>query len=118
MQNEIEANANLSSLGKNQNSLENSVPFLSFFFNFDSMMSSLDFFFNCNSLHEMCGRCKRRNILANYREPNQKLEELNILFKKPISFKPIACHDVFSEKKIHLFSGQFSNATQETSWKA
>ena len=44
VQNEIEANANLSSLGKNQNSLENSVPFLSFFFNFDSMMSSLDFF--------------------------------------------------------------------------
>ena len=24
----------------------------------------------------------------------------------------------FSEKKIHLFSGHFSNATQETSWKA
>ena len=53
VQNEIEANANLSSLGKNQNSLENSVPFLSFFFNFDSMMSSLDFFLTAI----LCTRC-------------------------------------------------------------
>ena len=118
MQNEIEANANLSSLGKNQNILENSVPFLSFFFNFDSMMSSLDFFLTAI----LCTRCVED---VNEETSWQAIESLirnskNYIFclKKTISFKPIACHDVFSEKKIHLFSGQFSNATQETSWKA
>ena len=80
----IEVNANFLTCKKNKHSSEN---FISFKRNSDSTMSSLAFLIY-DSLHEMMyGSCKRKSILASYREPNQ-----NWIFQSNLyasSYQPI-----------------------------
>ena len=68
-------------------------------------MSSLAFLIY-DSLHEMMyGSCKRKSILASYREPNQNWIFQSNLYAssyQPIFYKPKACHKTFSEKNIYL----------------